>query len=186
MQATHRRSAHLVLALLLGGIVLAAPSRQDPPPGATRALALVVHPDNPLRDVKLAHALGYLRLAIQYWPESRTRVTLVLPPPESAAKQTLNQHVYHMDNKRLKKHWRERVFSGEIPTAPEEAKTLERQHRMVAAAPGALSVLVADEVPQGLRALRVDGLAPGEEGYPLDFAPESAPTALSAARPDPR
>jgi len=163
-------------ALLLAGLGATA-AAQDPPPSAAQDVAVIVHPDNPLRDVKLAQLRGYLRLDRQFWP-GRKRVVLFLPSPGSPAKQVLNDLVYKMDEKQLFKHWKGKVFAGDIPALPQVVKTAAQAGKSVAGSKGgAVSAVSADQIPKRVRALKIDGYAPGEEGYPLRGRPETAAVA---------
>jgi len=38
---------------------------------------------------------------------------------------------------------------------------------LVSAIPGAVSFIEADKIPAGFKVVKVDGIRPGEKGYPL-------------------
>jgi hypothetical protein len=130
------------------------------------AMAVIVHPKNPLRDVSEHELKGYLRLDRQFWP-GRKRVQLYLPPSESPAKRAMNDKIYGMDETKLRKYWVSKVFAGDIPAMPQVVKNAEAAGRLVADSEGAVSVVPADEVPPGVRVLAIDGKQPGDEGYLL-------------------
>jgi hypothetical protein len=149
------------------------------------AMAVIVHGENPLRDVKSSDLKGYLRLDRQFWPNGK-RVVLFLPPSDSAAKRALNEKVYGMDEDQLRKYWVRKVYAGEIPKPPQVAKGAAAAGKLVAATEGAVSVVRVDELPEGVRVLTIDGKQPGEEGYPLTGTPESAPAPRPEALTAPR
>ena len=136
------------------------------------AMAVIVHPKNPLRDVTAHELKGYLRLDRQFWP-GRKRVQLYLPPSDSPAKRAMNDKIYGMDESKLRKYWVSKVFAGEIPASPQVVKNPEAAGRLVSASEGAVSVVPADEVPPGVRVLTIDSKGPGDEGYL--FVGEPAP-----------
>jgi hypothetical protein len=167
------------LLLLLAGLSATALSQEPPAEAPPADIAVIVHPDNPLQDVKLAQLRGYLRLDRQFWPD-RTRVVLFLPPADSPAKQVLNDELYKMDEKKLRKYWVGKVFAGDIPAVPQVVKTSSAAGRVLVATEGAVSAVPADEVPEGVRVLKIDGLSPGDKGYPLKGKPKSAPPVTTA------
>jgi hypothetical protein len=68
------------------------------------------------------------------------------------------------------RHWISRVFQGEASAGPKTASSAASMARLVAGLPTAVGVLGAADVPagdNGLKVLRVDGKAPGEDGYRL-------------------
>jgi len=164
----------LALASLLASLALPALSQEPPPDQPAADIAVIVHPDNPLQDVKLAQLRGYLRLDRQFWPD-RSRVVLFLPPADSPAKEVLNESLYRMDERKLRKYWVGKVFAGDIPSVPQVVKTPSAAGRVLAATEGAVSAVPADQIPEGVRVLKIDGRSPGDEGYALKGKPRSAP-----------
>ena len=170
-----------LLALCSWGLLVGATPHQEPPPAETRAIALIVHPDNPMENVEFTRLRGYLKLGHKFWPGTKTPFVLLLPAAQSESKQVLNELVYRMDEARLAKYWTGLIHAGKIPRPPQEVRTTAAAGRMVAASVGAISAVPADEVPEGVRVLQIDGFAPGEKGYPLTYEPETPPEGVSAA-----
>ena len=156
--------AALALAL---PVAVAAPQDRE-----AVAMAVIVHPMNPLVDVKESELKGYLRLDRQFWP-NRRRVQLYLPPSDSPAKHAMNDNVYGMNEKKLRKYWMSKVFAGEIPATPQVVKTPVAAGKLVSSSEGAVSVVPADRVPKGVRVLTIGGKKPGDEGYPLIGEPRT-------------
>ena len=136
------------------------------------AMAVIVHPKNPLKDVKESELKSYLRLDRQFWP-NRKRVNLYLPPKSSPAKRAMNDKVYGMSEQKLRTYWMGKVFAGDIPAMPKKVTTSSAAGKLVSKSEGAVSVVPADEVPKGVRVLSIDGKKPGDEGYPLVGEPET-------------
>jgi len=161
-----RRLLGLAAIALLLPVAVAVP--QD---NKAVAMAVIVHPKNPLKDVKEGELKGYLRLDRQFWP-GRKRVQLYLPPSDSPAKRVMNDKVYGMEEKKLRKYWMSKVFAGEIPALPQVVKTPAAAGKLVSAAEGAISVVPADQIPKGVRVLTIGGKKPGDKGYPLVGEPK--------------
>ena len=163
----HRLAAPLLAALAC--LSAARTAREDPPATERQAIAIIVHPENPLADVKLAELRGLLRLDRQFWPD-RTRVALYLPASESSEKEVLNARVYKMTEKELRKYWTGKVFAGDIPSIPPVVRTPAAAVRIVSRSPGAISAIPAKELSDGVKVLTIDGLAPDHPEYPLRVA----------------
>jgi hypothetical protein len=168
IRAGRRRSGVLWLA----GAMLAMASLAGTRPGeddgkqATVVMALIVHPKNPATDLKLREARQLLKLDRQFW-ENRVRVDLYLPPRDTDVRTLLLDKVYARSEEELTRYWVGKVFSGEIPREPSVARSHQAAGLLVARAEGGLAVVPANEVPEGVKVLRVDGKRPGDEGYPL-------------------
>ena len=110
--------------------------------------------------------IAYLKLRRQFWPDKQ-RASLYLPPHKLPTYRFLLERIYKMDHKKLQKYWTRKLFSGDIPAKPSSVPSEAAAGRLVAKDPGALSVVDASEIPEGVKVLRIDGKVPGEEGYPL-------------------
>ena len=159
--------AALLGAAVLAGLLRAGEPGAAPPP---EPLAVFVHPGNPLKDLSLADLRAIFTLERQFWPERR-RIVLVLPRDESPEHALLLEKVYRMPPADLRKYWTGKLFAGEIPSVPSTARTAARAVAFVRATEGAISVAFANEVPQGLPILSIDGKKPGETYYPLVARP---------------
>ncbi|MGH7149510.1 MAG: hypothetical protein ACREIU_02370 [Planctomycetota bacterium] len=157
----------LLGAALLAGLLRVGESK---PAAAPEPLAVFVHPGNSLKDLSLADLRAIFTLEKQFWPERR-RIVLVLPRDESPEQALLLEKVYRMPSADLRKYWTGKLFAGEIPAVPSTARTAARAAAFVRATEGAISVAFANEVPQGLPILSIDGKKPGESNYPLAARP---------------
>jgi hypothetical protein len=83
----------------------------------------------------------------------------------------LLQKVYRMDNKKLQKYWVRRLFAGEISAKPSYVPSAKAAGEQVLKSEGAISVVSAKEVPEGVRVLLIDDKRPGDDGYPLVGVP---------------
>ncbi|MGH7163363.1 MAG: hypothetical protein ACREID_07750 [Planctomycetota bacterium] len=154
------RSVLAPVALLasLGAAAGEAPRRVE--------LAVIVHAKNPVTDLSLSELRAYFKMERQFWPNGR-RCVLYLRPSESAEHKILLDKVYRMTNEKLQKYWVAKLFSGEIPAKPSYVPTAEAAGSRVREGEGAVSIVLAGEVPKDVRVLAVGGKRPGDAEYPL-------------------
>ncbi|RME74282.1 MAG: hypothetical protein D6776_05510, partial [Planctomycetota bacterium] len=149
------------------GVWLGVCARAQTPAGGDReAYAVIVHPANTERSLSLQEVREIFTLERRRWADG-TPISVWLPPEDSDAFALLLDTVYRTDLRRLHRRWRERVFAGELEAPPPTLPTVEELLRVVAAQPGAVAIVPLDRLGPSVRALRVDGHAPGEPGYPL-------------------
>jgi len=148
-----------------------APFPQQPhsliaPRVSWEGLAIVVNQKNPIDNV----TLGQLRQIFsgeKKWWSSRRRVTLVAMPRGTAERQTVLRVIYRMNNSDLDKYFFLGVFRGEFSTSPTTLATPGDVRKFVVKTPGALGYLRASDVNSSLKVVRVNGLLPEDDGYPL-------------------
>ncbi|MEQ1907887.1 MAG: hypothetical protein ABMA15_03645, partial [Vicinamibacterales bacterium] len=58
-------------------------------------------------------------------------------------------------------------YRAQSASAPIQVESASMVARVVATLPGGLGVARLQQVPKGVKVLRIDGLLPGEPGYPL-------------------
>lgn len=143
------------------------------PSAAPVALAVIVNPKNPTIGLTFTELRSHLKLELQFWSNGE-RATLLLRASDSEETKILLASVYEMAARDLRKYWIGRVFRGEIAAAPTIVPTAAAAGARVRDSEGAFSIVLATEVPEGVRVLAIDGKRPGEAGYPLT-APEATP-----------
>lgn len=146
---------------------------EQAPAAAPVALAVIVNPKNPTTGLTFTELRSHLKLELQFWSNGE-RATLLLRASDSEETKILLAHVYEMAARELRKYWIGRVFRGEIAAAPTIVPTAAAAGARVRDSEGAFSIVLATEVPDGVRVLAIDGKRPGEVGYPLT-APEAKP-----------
>ena len=151
------------LALLLGSPDLV---RAEDEASEEVALAVIINAENPTTNLKFRDLRKLLRVDKQYW-EKRRRCVLYLPPTASSARTVLLARVFRMTEKELRRYWVTKVFSGDIPREPSVARTARAAGILVGKSEGGLSIVLATEVPKGVKVLKIDGKKPGDEGYAL-------------------
>ena len=161
-------------ALLLLLLATAAPAQDEPEETAPAlvlkpgeiALAVIVHPKNPIKKLSFRQLRAYLQLERKMWPNNKA-VVIFLPTRKSDSYRILLKKLYRKSHKRLQKYWVRKQFAGDIPSKPSYVPDPTSAGKQVAKTLGAISVVPADEVPKGARVLLIDGKKPGEKGQPL-------------------
>jgi DNA-binding transcriptional LysR family regulator len=131
-------------------------------------IVIVVHPDNPLESLDSSDIADLFARRTANWSAlggSRVDVQPVVPLAGESVRDGFEQS----------------AMAG-TPIWPGAwlAPTPEAMVTLVASEPGAVGLLLGDDIPTGVVALSIDGRAPGDRGYPyaielLAFAP-SEPT----------
>jgi hypothetical protein len=135
---------------------------------ARQALAIIVNPKNSVTNLSFNELRAYFKLEQQFWPDKQ-RIEVFLRPSSSTEMQILLDEVYKMTSAKLRKYWVGRVFRGEIPSKPSVVPTAKSARTRVLKVPTALTVVMLDEVPEGVRVITIDGKKPGDEGYRLNL-----------------
>ena len=151
-------TALLVAAVSAGGIEPQGPARAQ--------VAVIVNAQNAAPDPSLDDLRAIFSLDRQFWPDGR-RIVLILPRSSSVPKQVLLDRVYNMSDADLRKFWVGKLFRGAIPSIPMTLTNAPAATSAVLASDGAISAVLATEVPPGVRVLKVDGKAPDDPEYPL-------------------
>jgi hypothetical protein len=72
-----------------------------------------------------------------------------------------------MSEGEYKQYWISQVFRGEAQAQPLALPSNGMQKEAVAAFPGGIALMDAQDVKPGMKVVRVNGRLPGETGYPL-------------------
>ena len=139
-------------------------------PRATAAggsdIAVVVRPDTPIDNLTLAEARQVLMGDRQYWT-GNLRVTLLVRAPTSHERDVLLRTIYRMTEPEYRQYWISRVFRAESSSGPKIVYSNSMSDELVLAIPGSVAFVDAKEVPKGLKVLKINGMLPGDAGYPL-------------------
>jgi ABC-type phosphate transport system substrate-binding protein len=146
------------------------PARQSPPKHTPRipweGLAIVVNPNNPTTDVTMSQ-LRAMFLGERKWWSNRHRVVLAGMRRNTPEWQTVRRVIYKMDRRELDHYFLYQSFKGESPSLPSTMPAPADVKKFVVSNPGALGYLRASDVDSSVRVVRVNGLLPGDDGYPL-------------------
>jgi hypothetical protein len=145
--------------LLLAGLSAAAPC-------AAADIAVVVHPGVHLDNLSLAEVRKVLLGDRLFW-RSDLRVTILLRAPVARERDVVLKRIYRMNEAQFRQYWIAKVFRAEATAGPKIVDTNDTAIKLVASLPGSITFVDAAQVARGAKVLRVNGLLPGEAGYPL-------------------
>ncbi len=144
------------VALVL--VCLAAPAAAD--------IAVIVHSDVTVDDLSFGDLRKIMLGDRQFW-SSGQKITLIVAEPVDTGRSVLLERVYNMSEQQFRQFWIARVFRGEATEGPKVVISSEGVMEMVSVLAGSIAFVDFDDVPSGVKALKIDGKLPGEDGYPL-------------------
>lgn len=151
----------LLSAALAGFLLFAAPA------GAAAPTAVIVHEQVPVDELSLAELRKIFRGERLFWHKDLT-ITLLAPPRGSREREILLDKIYERQSEaEYQTYWINRLFDKGARTAPKITGSPKMSARLVSEIPGAIALVPADRIPEGVKVLRIDGRSPGETGYPL-------------------
>jgi len=133
---------------------------------ASNAIAIVVHEDLPVDNLSLAYLRSIFLADQQFWPD-RTRITLLVRAAQSEERTFVLNRIYEMSEAQFRQYWIAKMFRAEVPRGPKIVLSAGMALDLVVAIPGSISFTRADTVTDNVKVVRVDGLLPGDPGYPL-------------------
>jgi ABC-type phosphate transport system substrate-binding protein len=131
------------------------------------ALAVIVNRENTLEEIGAPELRAIFRGETQFWGDG-TKIRLVVSPPDRPEGRKFNASVYGMTGDELKKYWIRKVFRGDVGVPPKVLPTDAEIIGCVGSTRSAVGFVDAANVDETVRALRIDGRAPGEPGYLLE------------------
>jgi len=130
-------------------------------------VAVVTHPDTPIDSLSLVEVRRVFLGERQYW-NAKLPVVLLIRAPVARERDVVLRVIYQMTETQFKQYWIAKIFRAETASPPKIVYSNDVQYSLVTALSGAIGFMDAREAAQAkLKILRVDGLLPGERGYPL-------------------
>jgi len=146
-----------VLALVLLG---AGSVNADP-------VAVVVHPSVEVDELTFAEFRKIILGDRQFWSAGH-RITLIVRAPVADERTLLLEEVYKMSEAQYRQYWVAKVFRAEVTSGPRVVLSNEEAVDLVGVIEGAVAIVNAEDVPGGLKVLKIDGLLPGDPDYRLN------------------
>ncbi len=162
MANSHNRCLRRVALLGLLSLVAFPKSTETGGPD----IAIVVRPDVPVDNLSFPELRRLMLGDKQYWTSS-LRVTLLVRAPGAREREVVLRTIYQMSEAQFRQYWIAKVFRAEAPSAPRIVYSNEMAADLAASVPGAVAFVDASQVPKGLKVLKINGLLPGQKGYPL-------------------
>lgn len=130
-------------------------------------IAVIVHKQVPVDDLSLPELRKIFLGERQSW-SSELAVTLLLPPRDTPEREVLLKKIYQQRSEvEVQHYWINRLFGDEVQAGPKITGSNEMSVSLVRVIPGAIALVPAHRVPEGVKVLRIDGRKPGQAGYPL-------------------
>ncbi len=130
------------------------------------SIAVVVHPSVEVDDLSFAELRKIMLADRQFWSTGQ-RITLIVRAPVASERTTLLEKVFKMTEAQYRQYWVAKVFRGEATDGPRVVISNEEAVDLVSVLEGAITVVDAADVPEGLKVLRIDGRLPGDPDYPF-------------------
>ena len=155
--------------ILVGAVLLTFGSplfAQDEVASNSDAIAIVVHKDLPVENLSLEELRNIFLADRQFW-ENRTRITLLVRAPQSDERSFILERIYQMSEAQFRQYWIAKMFRAEVPRGPKIVLSTGMTLDLVVAIPGSISFTRADAVTDDVKVIRIDGLLPSDDDYPL-------------------
>ena len=133
---------------------------------ASGPIAIVVHKDTDIENLSL-YELRNIFLANQQFWSNRKRIVLLVRAPKSDERNFILNTIYQMDEAQFRQYWIAKMFRAEVPRGPKIVFSTDMMLELVIAIPGSISFVLANEVTDDVRVVRIDGKLPSDPGYPL-------------------
>jgi ABC-type phosphate transport system substrate-binding protein len=153
-----RRATLLAVLCLSAFANFAGPGDSD--------IAIVVRPDVPVDNLTFAELRRLMLGEKQYWTSS-LRVTLLVRAPGAREREVVLRTIYQMSEAQFRQYWIAKVFRAEAQSGPRIVYSSEMATELAESTPGAVAFVDATQIPKGLKVLKINGLLPGQKGYPL-------------------
>ena len=155
-KARPRRLALCLLGLAACGVT-----------AASADIAVVVHPSVEVDDLSFSEFRKISLGDRKFWT-SGERITLIVRAAEAPERNVLLERVYKMSEAQYRQYWVAKIFRAEATSDPRIARSNEEAVELVGVIEGAIALVSAGDVPRGLKILKINGLLPGEPGYPFN------------------
>ena len=153
----------VVTATLLWVVLLAGGVHGQ---SAETPTAVIVNEHNPVANLTLAEVQALFRDERHHWAPGRP-ATVVLPAQGSEERAVALRGLYEMNEVAYSRYWTARIYRAQSASAPIQVESPAMAARVVAMLPGGIGVARLPQVPKGVKVLRIDGVLPGDPGYPL-------------------
>lgn len=129
-------------------------------------IAVVTNSHTPVSDLSLADVRKVFLGERQYWT-SDMPVILLVRAPVAREREVVLRTIYQMSESQFKQYWVAKIFRSEAVSAPKIVYSADMSNQLLSVIPGSIAFMQAKDVGPGLKVVKVNGLLPGEAGYPL-------------------
>jgi len=148
-----------------------------PRKSSSEGLAIIVNRRNPVANVTLGQ-LREILFGEKKWWSSKHQVTLASMRRGTPERQAVLRTIYQMNERDFGAYFLFEVFRGELSSSPTILENPTEVKKFIATTPGAVGYVRASDVDDSVKVLRVNGLLPGDDGYPVRLS--SRPTKVAS------
>jgi len=131
--------------------------------------AVIASPDVPVSDVKITD-LRKLFLGDQQFWTANLRVNLLVRAPIARERAVVVWTICKMTEAQFGRHWIGKVMRADCTSSPRQFTSNLAAVSLVRATPGAIAIINASQVTEGVKVLSVEGKRPNQPGYALQIA----------------
>lgn len=160
-----------IAGLLLCALLSSASAQQEPrvtvmvnSESPVNSIAVVVNPDNPITSISAADLRRIFSGEKQSWGNNLS-VFPVVRASGAREREVLLSQLLKMSEQEYKRYWLQKVYSGESHQEPVALFSNGMQLEAVRAKKGAIALISAQDVREGVKIIKVDGYTPGTPGY---------------------
>jgi phosphate transport system substrate-binding protein len=151
---------------VLAGIQVDARPHSAGQAPAGDALAIIVHPSNPVSALTTGELRRIFMIEMQTWPHGR-KITVVLREKGQPERTDAIRQICGVSEIEYERHVLFQTFRGSISLGPRSIQSATAMIRFIFNAPGAIGYVRADQVDGTTKVVAIDGLLPGDAGYAL-------------------
>ena len=129
-------------------------------------LAVIVNKSSKLEDVSSADLAKYFKADKTKTPDG-TKLVLVVHDVGRAEREAALKGIYRMSEIAYTEHFVEATFTGAVAAAPKALPSAAAVKKFVADAPGGIGYVRGSDLDDTVKALKIDGKAPGDADYKL-------------------
>ena len=153
-------STILLMMISLASLVCALPALAQ-----KGDMAVVVNASNSVNNLTVTELRNLFAGYKNSWPGGTA--VKVFVRASGTQERTALLKLLGMSEGEYKQYWISQVFRGEAQAQPLALPSNGMQKEAVAAFPGGIALMDAQDVKPGMKVMRVNGRLPGETGYPL-------------------
>ena len=150
----------------LATIVAVGPMVSTVEAQTTEPVAIVVHPQVPIDDLPFDKLRSIFLAEQQHWGD-RSRITLLVRAAIAPERDVVLTEIYGMTEERYRQYWIAKMFRAEVASGPKIVFSTDMLRSLVTVIPGSIGFVPVSEVGPDLKVVRIDGMLPGDDGYPL-------------------
>lgn len=135
-------------------------------PPSSGDVVMVVNEKTPVDNISLDDLRKILLGDRQFWSAGQ-RIVLLVRAPVAHERDVLLKNVCRMSEARFRQHWVAKVFRADAASGPKVVYSNQTALDLISNLSGAVGFVAQSEVPKGAKIVKINGVAPGEKGYPL-------------------